>query len=111
MRHVTTSSKIRNWIKNWYPRGKSIYFVLLFEQCLLYEYLSHLSDPFNYAAGSTDVTMHMEIVFRGAYAYYLQHYLKWFKRDQILILNANLLKTNPAKLLIQTQGKLNRKIL
>ena len=69
-----------------------------------------MSDPENYAAGSTDVTMHMEIVFRGAYAYYLQHYLKWFKRDQILILNANLLKTNPAKLLIQTQGKFNREI-
>ena len=76
----------------------------------LYTYLSHLSDPENYAASSTDVTMHMEIVFRGAYAYYLQHYLKWFNRDQILILNANLLKTNPAKLLIETQGKLNDNI-
>ena len=51
----------------------------------------------------------MEIVFRGAYAYYLQHYLTWFNRDQILILNANLLKTNPAKLLIETQGNANFK--
>ena len=64
-----------------------------------------MSEPENYAAAHNDVTMQMEIVFRGAYAYYLQHYLKWFNRDQILILNANLLKTDPAKLLIQTQGK------
>jgi len=66
---------------------------------------THLSDPDNYPTHKDDETskLHMEIVFRGAYAYYLQHYLTWFNRDQILILNANLLKTNPAKLLIETQ--------
>ena len=37
----------------------------------------------------------VEFITRGAYAYYLQHYFKYFPRENILILNSSDLKENP----------------
>lgn len=59
-----------------------------------------MDNPDNYGA------MHyppIEILTRGAYAYYVHQYLKWFKREQILILNSNDLKYQPAQVLKQVQ--------
>ena len=59
-----------------------------------------MDNPDNYGA------MHyppIEMLTRGAYAYYVHQYLKWFKREQILILNSNDLKYQPAQVLKQVQ--------
>ena len=62
--------------------------------------LRFMDNPDNYGA------MHyppIEMLTRGAYAYYVHQYLKWFKREQILILNSNDLKYQPAQILKQVQ--------
>ena len=59
-----------------------------------------MDNPDNYGA------MHyppIEMLTRGAYAYYVHQYLKWFDREQILILNSNDLKYQPAEILKQVQ--------
>ena len=43
------------------------------------------------------------IVLRGAYAYFLEHYRKYFPRENMLILNTDDLKVEPARLTIETQ--------
>lgn len=45
----------------------------------------------------------VEIIARGAYGYYIQQYLKWFPRENILILNSNHLKHDPVYVLKQVQ--------
>jgi hypothetical protein len=59
-----------------------------------------LSTPVNYGS------MHyapVEIITRGAYAFHIQQYLKWFDRDQMLIINSNDLKYDPVEVLRITQ--------
>lgn len=59
-----------------------------------------LSTPENY--GSMNYAP-VEIITRGAYAYHIQQYLKWFPRDQMLIINSNDLKYDPVEVLRLTQ--------
>ena len=63
-------------------------------------FLRFLSTPENYGS------MHyapVEIITRGAYAYHIQQYLKWFPRDNMLIINSNDLKYDPVEVLRITQ--------
>jgi len=59
-----------------------------------------LSTPANY--GSM-LYAPVEIITRGAYAYHIQRYLKWFPRDNMLIINSNDLKYDPVEVLRLTQ--------
>ena len=43
------------------------------------------------------------IILRGAYAYFLEHYRKYFPRENMLVLNTDDLKKEPARLTIETQ--------
>ena len=61
---------------------------------------SFLSNPANY--GSMNYAP-VEIITRGAYAFHIQQYLKWFDRDQMLIINSNDLKYDPVEVLRVTQ--------
>ena len=45
----------------------------------------------------------VEIITRGAYAFHIQQYLKWFDRDQMLIINSSNLKYDPVEVLRVTQ--------
>ena len=45
----------------------------------------------------------VEIITRGAYAYHIQQYLKWFPRHNMLIINSNDLKYDPVEVLRLTQ--------
>ena len=45
----------------------------------------------------------VQVIVRGAYAYYLEQYKKFFPRENMLVLNSDVLKTEPWKVVIKTQ--------
>ena len=59
-----------------------------------------LSNPVNY--GQINYAP-VEIIIRGAYAYHIEQYLKWFPRENMLIINSNDLKYDPVEVLRVTQ--------
>lgn len=59
-----------------------------------------LSNPANY--GHVNYAP-VEIIIRGAYAYHIEQYLKWFPRENMLIINSNDLKYDPVEVLRVTQ--------
>ena len=45
----------------------------------------------------------VQVIVRGAYAYYLEQYRKFFPRENMLVLNSDELKVEPWKTVIKTQ--------